>query len=308
MFWNILPIVSLGVFNSVANELDPVFVARKWAPEVRLAVGENWRPSNIDFFLQNVNLKGGSAMPNLTPQNLPACNGNCYLETKARLDCNSCTNIPFLRGQDPSSVSAYAVYEVQNNDLKIRYLFFYPYNRGKRVCIGVYNRKSFWFVKAGCVGGYSTFGHHIGDWEDVTITLRKNGNKYDPVKIYVSAHDFGKDYVWNNGRFINGGSVVMMSQSTHPILYSADGSHGLWNYAGVHRYKNLPNNHFLEDVCSDGARWNTWEKLKVVRKGDYNGEFNIFNFQGRWGNRKSGCGVAEAVAGECMLNNGPTTP
>lgn len=39
-------------------------LARVWAPAVKLAQGEAWKPSSVDFFLAHVNLRGG---PNHQP-------------------------------------------------------------------------------------------------------------------------------------------------------------------------------------------------------------------------------------------------
>ena len=46
--------------------------------------------------------------------------------------------------------------------------------------------------------------------------------------------------------------------NTHPVGYIANGSHGIWPYAGKNVYKDL----FiinLSDICSEGEAWDTWE-------------------------------------------------
>lgn len=82
-------------------------LAKVWAPAVKLAKDEKWKPSSVDFFLEHVELKGQRFNDPLTASNLPRCNRNCYLKTKRRLNCASCTNLSFLRGQSSSRVPVY---------------------------------------------------------------------------------------------------------------------------------------------------------------------------------------------------------
>lgn len=123
-----------------------------YAPLVWLHRDEYYFPSSVEFFLPNVHESGG------------------YMVTNQALGCDSCTDPQFLDGQRPdlTHVPVYAeiINRTQNgqptNITDIVYWTFYPYNNGKRVCIG-------WFSPWGCVGGYSTFGNHVGDWEHFTV-------------------------------------------------------------------------------------------------------------------------------------------
>lgn len=54
----------------------------------------------------------------------------------------------------------YFIYREQNDFLDIAYWLFFLYNRGKRACMGL-------FLWGRCFGIYSTFGHHVEDWEKV---------------------------------------------------------------------------------------------------------------------------------------------
>lgn len=73
------------------------------------------------------------------------------------------------------------------------YWAFYPYNRGKNVCIGA--------AKLGrCWGGCTIMGNHVGDWEHVTVRLKNNR----PYQMYVGAHNFGGVYTWNGHTFVKG--------------------------------------------------------------------------------------------------------
>ncbi|XP_066291649.1 uncharacterized protein [Branchiostoma lanceolatum] len=176
---------------------------------------------------------------------------------------------------------------------------FYPYNRGKRVCIGLR-------VFGKCIGGYSTFGHHVGDWEHVTVRLVGD----QPSSIYVSAHSFGGKYDWDAAsRTYKSCFDVVRTEGTHPILYSAAGSHGLWSTPGTHTYKKILINGKLQDETSAGTAWDTWKNVPSIKyrpDGGYTGPSSWLNFKGRWGNKKDGCTV-EKLSGECILNDGPTS-
>ena len=137
-----------------------------------------------------------------------------------------------------------------------------------------------------------------------------------PHSFFLSIHDgeitrkFGGEFLWNGARFQKGHQQLGM-HGTHPIVYAADGSHGIWPNVGRHVYKSLPNGDTLVDHTGNGVSWNTWQNVKIVaykKDRNYVGEFNFINFWGRWGNPKRSCGIAEKISGECILNNGPGGP
>ena len=65
---------------------------------------------------------------------------------------------------------------------RIAYWLFFPYNRGKRACIGL-------FLWGRCFGRYATFGHQVGDWEKVIVRFRKVNTNYQIYSIYLSTHN-----------------------------------------------------------------------------------------------------------------------
>ena len=73
------------------------------------------------------------------------------------------------------------------------YWTFYPYNRGKNVCIGAAG-------SGRCFGGCTVMGNHVADWEHVTVRLVNNR----PSKMYIGAHNFGGIYTWNGHTFAKG--------------------------------------------------------------------------------------------------------
>eukprot|EP00058_Branchiostoma_floridae_P006054 XP_002591542.1 hypothetical protein BRAFLDRAFT_92771 [Branchiostoma floridae] len=230
-------------------------LVNKYAPKVWLEKGEQFNPSSVDFHLQNVKVYDGGDVYTSTPSTLPTCSENCYLSSKERLSKPSST-LPFFGGESVGPTHqppVYAVWKRINSvTTDIFYWMFYPYNRGKKVCIGQY------------------------DWDATSQTYR------------------------------DGNDVVQM-EGTHPILYSAKGSHGLWSTKGTHTYKKILVNEKLQDETSAGTAWDTWKNVLYIKyrpDGGYTGSWTWLNFKGRWGNKKDGC-AAESVAGECVRNSGP---
>jgi len=191
------------------------------------------------------------------------------------------------------------------------YFFYYPYNRGKEVANTVWES-------------------HVGDWEHVTVRLmwvydEQVGWSVQPVQTYLSAHDFGGIYEWQDMATIN---------NTHPVVFSAWGSHGVWLTAGRHKYGEAFGED-LTDWTSEGTAWDTWNYLEVF---EY--DYNVKQGQGlggstwplwmsddftnpgdcgdrsnpacgpiyRWGNMEDGCESIPFVGTYCRLENGPTGP
>lgn len=153
------------------------------------------------------------------------------------------------------------------------YFFFYPYNRGKEVLFTIY-------------------GNHVGDWEHVSVRLtpqwdESNGWLLKPAQIYLSAHDFGRNYGWDQITTEVGYEIFLpvvlrqasaspsagVAQSvpvaldslssplaTHPVVYAAWGAHGLWRDPGRHVYKQTPIGD-LSDWTGAGTAWDTWLNL-----------------------------------------------
>jgi hypothetical protein len=263
-------------------------MARRYAPRVWLSDGESYLPSSVDFFL-----------PNVTDQ---VSGGQHYYVTNQALGCPSCTDPTFLDGQRPDQVDVPVYAEIVNrtqggqptNITDVVYFMFYPYNNGKRVCMGYYS--SFF---GGCIGGYSSFGNHVGDWEHVTVRF-VDGR---PAQVALSQHD--------GGQILDYGSSLLPLFNGRPVVFAAEGSHGLYPDARSHVYKNLDNGDYLSDDTSYGIAWDTWRAPVVFPSqplGSYTGSLSWLNYDGRWGNPKDGCGlfsIIEALSGECILNDGP---
>jgi hypothetical protein len=273
---------------------DKQLLLRDYAPLVWLAQGETYFPSSVEW-----------AFPYL--ERFRNSDGNYWLKTKTPLRSPSDNSLPLFQGdKNLNQVPVYAFAVEKGEFLDLIYFTFYPYNRGKEVL----NTK---------------WGNHVGDWEHITVRLawllnsRTKQWSLEPLGMYLSAHNFGGAYPW--GDVIKADNLGNeSSQGTHPIVYSAWGSHGFWTRAGSHNYEIS-----LTDETSQGTRWPTWNNVRTydyaAKKGlgglswpgwmstDYQnpGAGNLADPAAgaiyRWGNPESGMCV-----GECRLNDGPTGP
>ncbi|ADO73666.1 conserved uncharacterized protein [Stigmatella aurantiaca DW4/3-1] len=257
--------------------------ALQYAPRIWLHHEEYYFPSSVEFFLPNVHEAQG------------------YLVTNQPLGCDSCTDPQFLDGQRPDQthVPAYAQIVIRTqggvptNITDVIYWSFYPYNNGKRVCIG-------WYTSLGCVGAYSTFGNHVGDWEHLTVRF-VDGR---PSQVYMSQHANGQTFTF--------GDKAVALDGWHPEAYSAKGSHGLYPDAARHTYETLFNGDTLNDDTSRGIAWNTWDRPVIFTwqpLGTFTGSLSWLNIPSDWGNPASGCdNIISEQSGQCVLNSGPTAP
>jgi hypothetical protein len=255
-------------------------VAAKFSPRIYMDTTEAYFPSSAAFFQANVHEDNG------------------YLVTNQSLGCDNCTNPAFLDGQRPDQnrVPVYAeIVKHQNNGIDttdVIYWMFYPYNNGKVVCVGA-------VTDWGCAGDPTRFGNHVGDWEHMTVRFIDGR----PSQVFLAQHSHGDTFAY--------GQKHLDVAGFHANVYAAKGSHGLYADTGKHVYENLPNGDYLADYTSDGIAWDTWKTVVPFEwqsTGSYTGALSFLNITSRWGNRKSGCGFWEDLAGECILNDGPEAP
>lgn len=248
-----------------------------FAPRVWLHPDEAYFPSSTEFHLANVHEENG------------------HLVTNQALGCDSCTDPQFLDGQRPNQtpvpVYAQIIPRTQGgqptNVTDVLYWNFYPYNNGKRVCIG-------WYSPWGCVGGYSTFGNHVGDWEHLTVRFIDGR----PAQVYLSQHANGQTFAF--------GDKAVFLTGWHPEVFSAQGSHGLYPDAARHIYEALFNGDFLADDTGAGLAWDTWNRIVAIPwqpAGSYTGSLSWMNLTAYWGNPEGGC---DNPTGYCVNSGGPS--
>ncbi|PRP91379.1 hypothetical protein ENSA5_54960 [Enhygromyxa salina] len=277
-----------------------------YAPRVWFPANEIYWPSSVEF-----------AFPEL--ERFIDGEGKHSVRSIASLDSPSDT-LPFFAGE-LDTAPVYAFWADKGGDVvDLVYFFYYPYNRGKSVADTIW-------------------GNHVGDWEHITVRLLGNADEgYTPSQVYLSAHSFGGAYDWDSGE-------VELFEGTHPVVYSAWGSHGLWAGPGDHVYQSIGETFFdvcvtlicadLTDQTSAGVAWDTWTNMVAL---DYGGQAGIGGAQWpvwmsdqftdagagdpavpgmgpiyRWGNEED-CSVLGIpiditdLIGVCRLENGPTGP
>jgi hypothetical protein len=248
-----------------------------------------WLNSNEKFMPSSVEW----AFPYLT--RYKNSDGKYWIKTKKSLTSPSDWSLDVFKG-NLQTAPVYSFWQDKGTDVNLVYFFYYPYNRGKEV-LG------------------TIFGNHVGDWESIVIKTRKTDNTLLPYSISLAYHSWYSDYNWND----------ISKEDTHPIIYSANGSHGSWKDPGKHVYQKIKGIYPLEDNCGAGIAWNTWNNVKCF---DYENKQGIntswpawlntdYSNPGtgdssipgngpiyRWGNEKMGV----SYFGYYRLEDGPTGP
>ena len=257
-----------------------------------------------------------SSTKKLTPSNLPYSVPNSHLTTKQSLDTPS-RILPFFHGQDPRSKTfpTYLIVRRGQTDSRVTellYYVFYPYNKGKNMCIPTFGIPP-------CTCSY--FGNHVGDWEHVKFSL-KDGK---PWKTEISSHNFEFKFDWNMNRFKQAGGRqrgdLQITKQGRVAIFIAVDSHGQYPKQQQYMYKDIPP--LYDQSSSDGASWPTSNNLKMnfgreTSVQNYIGTETWRNFRGRWGNIPGKYGLVPGIVNTncvpglgkdgCRLVAGPTAP
>ncbi|CAO1419674.1 unnamed protein product [Diamesa hyperborea] len=208
----------------------------------------------------------------------------------------------------------------------VTYWMFYPFSQGKTMCTLNLGPLGPWPIPLIpifniCLGTKKEFGNHIGDWEHMSLFFR---GRMEPDEMYVSAHDAGAFYSYDRltGTFEftrqetrkgilqhpNFPKTVITSEN-HPVLFAAEGSHGLWASPGKHRFVRVPR---LYDINGFGQPWLTWKNVEIIYneargKRSISQNPNWMKYRGRWGNPKSRCHPLRKIGLHfCERSDGPT--
>jgi hypothetical protein len=123
---------------------------------------------------------------------------------------------------------------------------------------------TYWFFYA--YDNWNDIQIHEGDWEDIRIQLNDDD---EPVSVAYDQHGNQDSKTWD----------LVTRVDTHPVVYSASGSHASYYTAGL----QLPR----IDVTGQGRAWSTWNSLRDARVQSW------YNYGGAWG----GVGRIEATTG-----------
>lgn len=218
---------SMVVSGNAYDDTSKREILQTFAPRIWFAQGESYFPSSVEH-----------ALPNLERYVNP--DSGLY-EFKTITPLNPYTlKLPYFTG-DLANAPVYAFWvEKEYNNVDLVYFQFSPYDLGKTV-LG------------------TEVGDHVGDWERVTVRLAKftdqNTNYVKPVQVFYGAHSFGTTYTWSEVDKVN---------DTHPVAYSAFGSHGMWKDPGNHVYQELVVTQLI-DVANQGTAWDTWNNIQAFQ-------------------------------------------
>jgi hypothetical protein len=253
-----------GLDDAIEDQL-----AAQYAPEVRLApTSIDWaRPANVDWYLARVHMRfdhsgcsdcqvlalGTPTQSNLSTQSHKTKNWICSHGSTSYSSSQSRKEF-FLQPPDDTvhngaPASAWRVYVhvkpsvVVAGGYDIQYWFFYPYN------------------------DFIASVNHEADWEHITVSTNSAGAFQS---AWYAKHSDGARYT----------ASQLSWNGTHPIVYSADGSHASYPAAGA-----WPLVLGVSDHTYDGGPvWQTWTNWVNVgeKSAPRNGQLFI-KYGGRWG-------------------------
>jgi hypothetical protein len=311
------PIVAPPVSNEVLSA---------YAPLVYLHPDEDFMPSSIEYFAANTHMECfgnrlAKSIMSIGTADMPSGQGTTNGNSRDAA-CRTTTNDPmngpydikpFFHGVKPTAeapVPVYVfIYDWQSpTTFTAQFNTFYPWNKGKMAC-------PMFAPNDNCVGQRYEADDHVGDWELATVRFVDG----KPVAVHVGAHGNDEPEMASTYRAPNWGALQW--SGTHPIVYSAAGSHGTWATEGAHNYKTLPTGDKLVDHTGRGVGWETWRAMVMASDPKYN--YLLTRYRGDWGNfhqgkdpcdmspvgvdalcRKMGIPVSE----DYQLNDGPSMP
>jgi hypothetical protein len=126
---------------------------------------------------------------------------------------------------------------------------------------------------------------HEGDWERVTVRLRRAGaRRYVPVSVAYHAEDGDERLPWGDVERVGAnGAPGDGADDTHPVVYAARGSHSPYptpdardveiDQAG-RTYRVVDR---ASPLCERCPQWHTWTNLRDLRAQPW------YGFGGAWG-------------------------
>jgi hypothetical protein len=280
---------SSGEFQLLAEM--PVWA--RYAPEVRLHPGENYWPARvIAHFLANSELKWSKTqtsevtLPNagfgqVEPRRLGlgsgtqsyfrvGCNGYDWFRSweltrpyeSGRAGCLGGQEGFFLNLRD----SARPGERANLGNVPV----YYEFLSGRYV--------QYYFFYANDDASPGNFADHEGDWERIAIDLSSTNT---PLRVAYYTHGCDERiYEWADVPRVDH-TGTPSGAGTHPIVWSALGTHGSWHELGDgsrdHCNSRLG---YGDDQLSDaGPRWRTWHRMINVFQAPW------YGFGGAWGER-----------------------
>jgi hypothetical protein len=151
---------------------------------------------------------------------------------------------------------------------------------------GIDERITYWFFyglsRPPGEPGLTDAVSHEGDWERISVLVQHQPGSatYLPLSVRFHTHDGHRDITW---RAVTRIAAAGSPGATHPVAYSARGSHATYwrtgDYAIVVKALGRPA-FSVEDhamACSGCPEWRTWERLVDATQQPW------YGFGGAWG-------------------------
>jgi hypothetical protein len=147
---------------------------------------------------------------------------------------------------------------------------------------------------------------HEGDWERVSVLLRRDGERrYQPISMRFHVHGRGRDVPWAELERV---SAPAGRQASHPVVYAARGTHAPYPDAGTARprLRAAGRAYAIYDLraepCADCPRWPTWDLvLDAPAQGWY-------GYGGAWGQVFEGPGTSGSLGPSPYVPGGAAAP
>ena len=253
-----------GIDDSFERQLMLTF-----APEVRLHPADWTRPANVDWYLTKVALRfshdhcsdhqvlalGEATQANLAQQTHPTENLVCFHTSTIDKSSDPHGEL-FLQPEDD------AVHEGLSSPSEWR---MYGHVKKSSTVARGYDVQ-FWFFYAYDFAAYGF--NHEGDWEHITVSTTASG---ELVSVWYAEHNYGTRYTKSD----------LSWNGTHPIVYSAIGTHASYPRAG-----DWPTHYptFTDRTKAGGPAWQGWKNIVNVGEKAHPMEGQTFiQYGGRWG-------------------------
>ncbi|CAH7684621.1 hypothetical protein PPACK8108_LOCUS18922, partial [Phakopsora pachyrhizi] len=185
--------------------------------------------------------------------------------------------------------------QVGSGWVDVFYIFFYSYNRGNYF----YNNR---------------FGDHVGDWENTMIRF------YNGTPMYIVPEAHGDTAALGSSAFMYN---AVEQVGKRPVVYSANGTHGMYPQAGIQNYTGLPVP--VYDHTNKGPLWDltlNFEAYFFSNEGGFSftgdtpsseqdpEKLGWLQFTGHWGDQQYPLSNPNqtCLASECFYSSGPLGP
>jgi hypothetical protein len=260
--------------------LDLDAAIQRYAPLVYLAKGEKYEPASADAFIQNSRLRwshdAGAGDDEIAD---PGKIDEAKLGGKGKNRSAYTDQVESQIGSIKHGRHIRSDQDVRPNDGKGdggNEGFFLDLANSKRGSLGSTRSPVYYEAKAGHYITYWFFyayndgpfpggaDNHEGDWERISVKL-DGTNRATAVSYYQ--HEGSKELRWGQ----------VPKQGSHPIVYSARGSHASYARPGTYGLQKVAGHPLAKDHASQGQAWATWKNLKNAQQQAW------YGYGGAWG-------------------------